>query len=267
MPEAIANFAHLAAGFGSGLAIIGGAYGIGRLAGSAMDGIARQQQAAGPRVSLEEMFSRIRAGEAKDLNLIIKADVQGSIHAVREAFAKLETPKVRIKIIHDGVGGINESDVTLAHASGGLIIGFNVRANAPAREHARRDGVEIRYYSVIYEVIDDAKALLSGLLAPAQRERIIGNAQILEVFEITKVGKVAGCRITDGIIRRNARVRLLRDDTVIHEGRLATLKRFKDDVREVKEGLECGMSFENYQDIRIGDVIEAYEVEEVARTL
>ncbi len=232
----------------------------------------REQQrkiraAAGARSSLEQMFANIAAGEAKELPVVVKADVQGSAEAIVASLEKLSTDEVAVRVLHAGVGGINESDVTLAQASGAPIIGFNVRANAQAREHARRDGVEIRYYSVIYEVIDDVKQMLGGLLAPEQRERIVGNAQVLEVFEVSKVGRVAGCRVTDGVIRRGAKVRLLRDDTVIHEGRLATLRRFKDDVREVKEGLECGMSFENYQDIRVGDVIEAVEVEEVARSL
>ena len=175
--------------------------------------------------------------------------------------------EVAVQMLHTGVGGINESDVTLAKASGAPIIGFNVRANAQARELARRDNVELRYYSVIYNLIDDIKAALSGLLAPMLRERIVGNAQVLEVFDITKVGNIAGCRLIDGLIKRTSNVRLLRDDTVIYEGKLATLKRFKDDTREVREGQECGMAFENYHDIREGDVIEAYEIDEIARTL
>jgi translation initiation factor IF-2 len=157
--------------------------------------------------------------------------------------------------------------VILAHASGAAIIGFNVRANAQARERARRDGVEIRYYNIIYNVIDDVKAVLSGMLAPETRERFLGNAEILEVFNISKVGKVAGCRVTEGMVRRGARVRLIRDDVVIHEGELSTLKRFKDEVREVQSGQECGMAFTNYQDIQKGDVIECYEVETIKRTL
>ncbi|MFQ5783404.1 MAG: translation initiation factor IF-2 [Alphaproteobacteria bacterium] len=223
--------------------------------------------AAGERGTLEQMFARIEAGEAKELPVVIKTDVQGSAEAITSSLEKLSTDEVAVRILHSGVGGINESDVTLAQASSAPIIGFNVRANAQARERARRDGIEIRYYSVIYDVVDDIRKLLSGMLAPTLRENIVGNAQVLEVFDITKVGKIAGCRVTDGLIRRGAKVRLLRDDTVIHEGRLATLKRFKDDVREVKEGLECGMAFENYHDLRIGDVIEAVEIEEIARTL
>ena len=223
--------------------------------------------AAGARGTLEQMFADVAAGKSATLPIVIKADVQGSVEAIASSLEKLGTEEVAVQLLHDGVGGINESDVTLAQASKALIIGFNVRANAQARDLARRDNIEIRYYSVIYEVIDDVKAALSGMLAPTLREHIVGNAQVLEVFDITKLGNIAGCRVTDGNIKRGAKVRLLRDDTVIYEGRLATLRRFKDDVRQVKEGLECGLSFENYHDIRIGDVIEAVEVEEVARTL
>jgi translation initiation factor IF-2 len=165
------------------------------------------------------------------------------------------------------VGGINESDVTLARASNAMIIGFNVRANPQARDMARRDNVDIRYYSIIYNVIDDMKAALSGLLAPQVREKFLGNAEIREVFSISKTGKVAGCMVTEGLVKRGAKVRLLRDNVVIHEGSLKTLRRFKDEVREVKEGYECGMAFENYHDIQVGDVIECFEMEEVAREL
>ncbi len=223
--------------------------------------------AAGARGTLEQMFADIAAGEAKVLPVVIKADVQGSVEALASSLEKIGTDEVAVRMLHTGVGGINEADITLAHASQALVIGFNVRANVQARQLARRDNVEIRYYSVIYEVIDDVKAALSGLLPPALRERIIGNAQVLEVFDITKVGKIAGCRVTDGTIKRGAKVRLLRDEVVIYEGKLATLKRFKDDARQVKEGLECGMAFENYHDIHPGDIIEAVEVEEIARTL
>jgi translation initiation factor IF-2 len=174
---------------------------------------------------------------------------------------------VKARVLHSAVGGINESDVTLARATGAIIIGFNVRANPQAREMARRDKVDIRYYSIIYNVVDDIKAALSGMLAPTLREKFLGNAQILEVFNITKVGKIAGCRVTEGVVRRGAKVRLLRDDVVIHEGSLRTLKRFKDEVREVQEGYECGMAFENYQDLQVADVIECFEMEEVSREL
>jgi len=222
---------------------------------------------AGARGTLTEMFSKIKAGEAKELPVVIKADVQGSVEAIVGALEKLGTEEVSVRVMHAGAGGINESDVTLAHASEALIIGFNVRANAHARELARQEGVDIRYYPVIYDVVDEMKAVLSGMLEPTIKERFLGNAQIREVFSVSKVGKVAGCRVTEGVVRRGAKVRLLRDDVVVHEGGLATLKRFKDEVREVKEGFECGMSLENYQDIQIGDVIEAFELEEVARTL
>jgi translation initiation factor IF-2 len=174
---------------------------------------------------------------------------------------------VTTRVLYSGVGAISEADVTLARASNALIIGFNVRANPQARDLAQRDGVEIRYYSIIYDVIDDMRNALSGMLAPTLRERFLGNAAIREVFNITRAGKVAGCMITEGVVRRGAKVRLLRDNVVIHEGSLKTLKRFKDEVREVREGYECGMAFENYQDIQVGDVIECFEVEEVARTL
>jgi len=174
---------------------------------------------------------------------------------------------VKVRVLHSSVGAINESDVTLANASKAMIFGFNVRANPQAREMAKRDGIEIRYYSVIYDVIDDVKAALTGMLSPILRERFLGNAQIREVFNITKVGKVAGCMITEGVVKRGAGVRLLRDNVVIHTGTLKTLKRFKDEVREVREGYECGMAFENYENVQAGDVIEAYEIEEVARQL
>ena len=170
-------------------------------------------------------------------------------------------------MISSGVGGITESDVTLAEASGVPIIGFNVRAHKEAREAAERGGIEIRYYNIIYNLVDDVKAALSGMLAPTIREKLIGNAAIRQIFDITRVGKVAGCMVTEGTVRRGAKVRLLRDNVVVHEGTLKTLRRFKEEVREVKEGYECGMAFENYNDIQAGDVIECFEVEEVARTL
>jgi translation initiation factor IF-2 len=223
--------------------------------------------AAGVRGTLEQMFSQIAAGAAKELSIVVKSDVQGSLEAIVGALDKLSTGEVSIRILHSAVGGINESDVILAKATGAVIIGFNVRANPQARDLARRDGVEIRYYSIIYNLIDDMRAALSGLLAPTLRERLLGNASVREVFNITKIGKVAGCLITDGLVRRGAKVRLLRDNVVVHEGALKTLKRFKDEVREVREGYECGMAFENYQDLQAGDVIECFEIEEVARAL
>ncbi len=226
-----------------------------------------QQAAAGARGTLEQMFSQIAAGVAKELAVVVKSDVQGSLEAITSSLEKISTSEVAIRVLHGAVGGINESDVILAKASNAVIIGFNVRANPQARDLARRDNVEIRYYSIIYDVIDDMKGALSGLLAPSLRERFLGNAAIREVFTISKVGKVAGCMVTEGVVKRGAKVRLLRDNIVIHEGTLKTLKRFKDEVREVREGFECGMAFENYQDIQTGDVIECFEMEEVARAL
>ncbi|MEQ9490147.1 MAG: translation initiation factor IF-2 [Alphaproteobacteria bacterium] len=219
------------------------------------------------RGTLEQMFDQIKAGEAQEFPVVIKTDVQGSLEAINAALEKMGTDEVKVRVLHGAVGGITESDVTLAASSNGVIFGFNVRANPQAREHARRDGVDIRYYSVIYDVIDDAKQVMSGMLAPEQRENFLGYAQIREVFGITKVGKVAGCMVTDGVVRRGAKVRLLRDDVVIHEGDLKQLKRFKDDVREVQNGYECGMAFANYDDIKEGDMIECFEVQEVAREL
>ncbi len=219
------------------------------------------------RGTLDEMFSKIAAGEAKELPVVVKSDVQGSLEAIVNSLTKLSTAEVAVRVLHSAVGAINESDITLAKASSAIVIGFNVRANPQARELARRDGIDIRYYSIIYNVIDDVKALLSGLLAPTLRERFLGYAEIREVFNITKVGKVAGCYVTEGTVKRGAKVRLLRDNVVIHEGSLKTLKRFKDEVREVKAGMECGMAFENYSDINQGDQIECFEVEEVARVL
>src|SRR5229473_2027396 len=223
--------------------------------------------AAGGRGTLEQMFSKIASGAAKELPVVVKSDVQGSLEAIVGSLEKLSTDEVAVRALHSAVGGISESDVILAKATGALIIGFNVRANPQARELAQRDGVEIRYYGIIYDLIDDVRAALSGMLSPTLREQFLGNAAIREVFNITRVGKVAGCMITEGVVRRGAKVRLLRDNVVIHEGALKTLKRFKDEVREVREGYECGMAFENYENIQIGDVIECFEVEEVARAL
>ena len=229
----------------------------------------RRQKAAAAagRGTLEQMFSQIAAGTAKELAVVVKSDVQGSLEAINASLKGLGTQEVAVRVLHAAVGGVNESDVILAKASNAVIIGFNVRANPQARDLARRDGVEIRYYSIIYEVIEDMKGALSGLLAPTRRERFLGNAEIRDVFNISKVGKVAGCMVTEGLVRRGAKVRLLRDNVVIHEGSLKTLKRFKDEVREVREGTECGMAFENYENIEKGDVIECFEVEEVARAL
>jgi translation initiation factor IF-2 len=224
-------------------------------------------RATGMRGSLEQMMSQLKSSGRKDLALIVKADVQGSLEAIIGAIEKLATDEVGARVIHSGVGGITESDVTLAEASGVPIIGFNVRAHKEAREAAERAGIEIRYYNIIYDLVDDVKKAMSGLLAPTVRETMLGNATILEIFKVSKVGNVAGCRVTNGVVERGANVRLIRDSVVVHEGKLSQLKRFKDDVREVVAGQECGMAFENYQDMRAGDVIECYRVETVQRTL
>jgi translation initiation factor IF-2 len=217
--------------------------------------------------TMEQMFAKIKAGEAKELSVVVKADVQGSVEALTGTLAKLGTDEVKVNVIYGGVGPINESDVTLARASGAVIIGFNVRANAQARETAKRDGIDIRYYSIIYEVADDVRAVLTGMLAPRFKEAFIGYAEIREVFNISKTGKVAGCMVTQGVIKRGCKVRLLRDNVVVHEGDLSQLKRFKDDVREVRESYECGIALANYQDIQKGDVIECFEMERVEATL
>jgi translation initiation factor IF-2 len=223
--------------------------------------------AAGGRGSLEDMFKQIQKGDLKELPVVVKSDVHGSLEAITAGLEKLGTDEVSVRVLHGGVGAITESDVTLAAASKAIVIGFNVRANAPARELAKRDGVEIRYYSIIYELLDEMKGLLSGMLSPEAKEVILGHAEIREIFNVPKVGKIAGCRVIDGLIRRTAKARLLRDNVVIWNGTLSSLKRFKDDVREVKEGFECGIGLEGYNDIQQGDVIETYDVEEVARTL
>ncbi|MBZ9938888.1 translation initiation factor IF-2 [Mesorhizobium sp. BR1-1-16] len=226
--------------------------------------VARQTTARG---SLAEMMSQRQSAGLKEFPLVIKGDVQGSVEAIIGALDALGTSEVVARIIHSGVGGITESDVTLAAASNAAIIGFNVRANKQARDVSERDGIEIRYYNVIYDLVDDVKQAMSGLLTPERRETMLGNAEILEIFHITKVGKVAGCRVTDGTVERGANVRLIRENVVIHEGKLSTLKRFKDEVKEVPAGQECGMAFERYEDMRAGDVIECYRVEEIKRSL
>jgi translation initiation factor IF-2 len=226
--------------------------------------VARQ---SGQRGSLEQMMSQLQTAGRKEFPLVIKGDVQGSIEAITTALDKLGTDEVQARIVHSGAGAITESDVSLAETSNAAIIGFNVRANKQARDAAEQAGIEIRYYNIIYNLVDDVKAAMSGLLSPERRETFLGNAEILEVFNITKVGKVAGCRVTEGKVERGAGVRLIRDNVVIHEGTLKTLKRFKDEVAEVPAGQECGMAFQNYEDIREGDVIECYRVEMVSRTL
>ena len=222
---------------------------------------------SGMRGSLEQMMSQLKTTGRKDFPLIIKADVQGSLEAILGSLDKLGTDEVMARILHAGVGGISESDVTLAEGFNAAIIGFNVRAHKEAAAAAKRNGIEIRYYNIIYDLVDDVKKAMSGLLAPTLRETMLGNALILEVFNISKVGKVAGCRVTDGSVERGANVRLIRDNVVVHEGKLSTLKRFKDEVKEVQSGQECGMAFENYGDMRAGDVIECYRVETIQRSL
>jgi translation initiation factor IF-2 len=222
---------------------------------------------SGMRGSLEQMMSQLKTTGRKDFPLIVKADVQGSLEAILGSLEKLGTEEVAARILHAGVGGISESDVTLAEGFNAAIIGFNVRAHKEAAAAAKRNGIEIRYYNIIYDLVDDVKKAMSGLLAPTLRETMLGNALILEVFNISKVGKVAGCRVTDGTVERGANVRLIRDNVVVHEGKLSTLKRFKDEVKEVASGQECGMAFENYGDMRPGDVIECYRVETIQRSL
>ena len=227
----------------------------------------RETRVTGMRGSLEQMMSQLKSTGRKEFPLVIKGDVQGSIEAILGSLDKLGTEEVIARIIHAGVGGITESDVTLAEASGAAIIGFNVRAHKEARELAERSGTEIRYYNIIYDLVDDVKKAMSGLLAPTIRETTLGTAEILEVFNISKVGKIAGSRVTDGTVERGAQVRLIRDNVVIHEGKLSQLKRFKDDAREVTAGQECGIAFESFQDMRAGDIIECYRVETVQRSL
>ena len=218
--------------------------------------------------SFEQLLAQSKDGK-KELNVVIKADVHGSVEAIAGTLLKVaeDNTEVGVRVLHTGVGGITESDITLANASRAIVIGFNVRANAQARDMAKRDRVDIRYYNIIYNIVDDVKAMLSGMLNPTLREEYLGQAEIRQVFNITKVGKVAGCMVTTGQVKRGAKVRLLRDDVVIHEGMLKTLKRHKDEVKEVKEGMECGMAFENYEDIRAGDIIECFEVKSETRSL
>ena len=229
--------------------------------------IRNKQASAGARGTVEQMLTAIAAGHADELPILIKTDVHGSLEAIRTSLERISNDTVAVRILHGAVGGISESDITLASASNAIIIGFNVRANPQARELARTSGVDIRYYSIIYNVIDDMKAALTGLLSPDLKEEFLGNAEIKEVFNISKVGKIAGCVVTEGSIKRGAQVRLLRDNVVIHEGSLKTLKHFKEEVKDIREGSECGAGFENYNDLQVGDFIECFEIREIARTL
>jgi translation initiation factor IF-2 len=227
-----------------------------------------KRAAAGAATTLEQLMQKAKEDEnVSELPILVKADVQGSAEAIVQAMEKIGNDEVRVRVLHSGVGAITETDIGLAEASGAPVFGFNVRANTSARNTANQKGVEIRYYSVIYDLVDDVKAAASGLLSAEIKETFIGYAEIREVFKVSNVGKVAGCLVTEGIARRSAGVRLLRDNVVIHEGTLKTLKRFKDEVSEVQSGQECGMAFENYEDIRQGDVIEIFERQEVERTL
>jgi translation initiation factor IF-2 len=222
-----------------------------------------KQQAA----KLENMFTDMASGEVKNLPIIIKADVQGSQEALAAALLKLSTEEVRVQLVYGAVGGISESDINLAIASKAVIIGFNTRADAGARKLAENNGIELRYYNIIYDAVDELKAAMSGMLTPDKKEEIIGMAEIRQVFRISKIGSIAGCMVTNGVIRRNARWRLLRDNVVIFTGELDSLKRFKDDVREVKEGFECGLNLKGYNDIQEGDQLECFEIKEIARTI
>ena len=227
-----------------------------------------EKAVAGARGTLDQMFEKINEGsDLQMLPVVIKADVKGSVEAIIGALNNMATDEVKAHVLHSGVGGINESDITLANASGGVVIGFNVRANFQARELARQDNVEIRYYSIIYDLLDDLKKTLSGMLAPTIKENLLGYAEIREVFNISKVGKIAGCMVTEGVVRRGAKVRVVRDEIVIHEGELSQLKRFKDDAKEVKDSTECGMGFANFHDLEVGDMVECFETEEISREL
>ena len=219
------------------------------------------------KTNVEEMFKKISVGEATSLPIIIKADVQGSAEAIESSIIKLSTDEVKTNILHKGVGAITESDVALANSSKGFIVGFNVRAIPQARDMAKQEGVDIKYYSIIYELIDDIKNLLSGLLKPEITENITGNVEIREVFSISKIGNIAGCFVKEGLISRNSKIRILRDNIVIHNGTISSLKRFKDEVKEVKSGYECGIMIENYSDIKVNDIIETFEVVETSRKL
>jgi translation initiation factor IF-2 len=228
-----------------------------------------QQQralATGP-ISLEEFAKRASSQAAAELNVILKADVQGSVEAVKHSIEKLSGEKVKVRVLHSAVGGINESDVQLALASRAIIVGFGVRGEPRAMADAEQSGVQVRFYRVIYELLDDVKKAMVGLLAPIREESSLGRAEVRETFTIPKIGTIAGCYVTGGMIRRNAYARLLRDNRVIHEGKMSSLRRFKDDVREVQAGFECGIGLENFNDVKVGDVIEVYEIKEVAPTL
>jgi translation initiation factor IF-2 len=219
------------------------------------------------KVSLDDLYSQIQTGDVKELKVVLKADVQGSVEALSDALGRLSTPDVRLAVIHGSVGGITESDVLLATASNAIVIGFNVRPEPKAAALAEREGVDVRLYTIIYEALNEVREALEGLLEPTLQEKVLGRAEVRQVFAISGAGQIAGCYVVDGKLVRGAKARLLRDNVVVHDGRLGSLKRFKEDAREVAGGYECGTSFENYQDVKVGDVIEPYEVEQVARRL
>jgi translation initiation factor IF-2 len=218
-------------------------------------------------VSLDDLFDRIQEGKIKELNIILKADVQGSLEALSESLIKQSTQEVKLKVIHSSTGGITETDVMLASASGAIIIGFNVRPNTRAIEIAEKENVDIRYYDVIYNAIQDVRNAMAGLLEPIYKENVIGRANIKEVFHIPKIGTVAGCQVTDGHVERNVNVRLLRDHVVVFDGKISSLRRFKEDVKEVQTGYECGIGLENFQDVKPGDIFEVYKIEAVKAEL
>ena len=222
--------------------------------------------AAGP-ISLEEFAKRASSQAAQELNVILKADVQGSVEAVKESIEKLSGEKVKVRVLHSAVGGINESDVQLAIASRAIIVGFGVRGEPRAMSDAEQSGIEVRFYRVIYELLDDIKKAMVGLLDPIRQESSLGRVEVRETFNIPKIGVIAGCYVTGGMVRRNANARLLRDNRVIHEGKMSSLKRFKEDVREVQAGFECGIGLEGFNDVKIGDVVEVFEYKEIAPTL
>jgi translation initiation factor IF-2 len=224
--------------------------------------LARQQAA-----KLSNVFESMQEGEARTLNMVIKADVQGSVEALTEALEKLSTGEVGVKVIHGMVGGISESDVNLARASQAIVIGFNVRADAAARRLIESEGVDVHYYNVIYDAVNDVKAALTGMLKPQFKEETVGLAEVREVFKAPRIGAIAGCYVVEGVVRRGRPIRVLRDNVVIFEGEIDSLRRFKDDVNEVKTGLECGIGVKNYNDIHVGDQIEVFDKVEIARTL
>ncbi|MFN4054923.1 MAG: translation initiation factor IF-2, partial [Alishewanella aestuarii] len=219
------------------------------------------------KAKLENMFANMSEGDVSELNIVLKADVQGSVEAITESLMKLSTDEVKVKIVGSGVGGITETDVSLAAASSAIIIGFNVRADGSARKLVEDEGLDLRYYSIIYELLDEVKQAMTGMLAPEFKQQIIGLAQVRDVFRSPKFGAIAGCMVTEGIIKRNAPIRVLRDNVVIYEGELESLRRFKDDVSEVRQGFECGIGVKNYNDVREGDQIEVFETIQVERTL